>query len=349
MNKQLSYRKPLLLFTVFLIFALESCGSKKTSEPLYDVAGCDIFDQSGKLVRSIMGFTCTFMEDGSYFIQKSEGNIEKISKFGVRENIFSVDTNHPMNLNLKRDRLLVQSTKRERAFGRDVAINIFYVVKFDGTVEKTFSLSDHMIELMSFANKFNLPNSTYAKNSMIKMKWEFSHSNSIYEIPPNPLGRQNLAFAEGNYILCLNLIGLVIVLDHELNKILWVENLGGSLHDAQITPSGKLIYFRNYSDHSNFSYIEAKNPLTGTVISKIQVHPQMGARGGIQELDHDTILYNSMLLNSDKMAPKNKGSAITSDWRGTVKSKYSFQQEGREFTITVKRFDLSEFLKNNRL
>ena len=96
-----------------------------------------------------------------------------------------------------------------------------------GDVDARWCLGDHLAELARDGYFFEpWPRVSYPGNPEIKARSELSHANSIFEIPENPLGHVDPAFAKGNYLL--NLYGesnFMIIIDHDMKKYLKVFSM----------------------------------------------------------------------------------------------------------------------------
>ncbi len=241
---------------------------------------CQIIDFQGKLLKKFGGGHCIYLDDGSV-LSSSQSFLKKISPdekllWGKRLN-----SHHTIRLFGDKNFLLLTSSVHlyEGELLRFDRISLF---DFDGNEVNFFDFFDHAKELLERASDLTKPyrgatfptfqsiqdDMTEAEKLNFKPVYhEFSHANSIYEIPDNKIYKKMKAFKKGNFIVSVNGLGLVFILSGDFKKILWSlpysgMNVGGGLHDIQIDLSRSKLLFYNNNYKSDSSSIEKFDPIT---------------------------------------------------------------------------------------
>lgn len=313
---------------------------------LYDVVGCNIYTTDGSLLRSFYGNYCLFFDDGSYVASYNEG-IHFFSERNEEIRSISISSDHLLNFDLDKNFFLVQSHESIRAYSGLTFFEKFFRIDRGLKVDRSFFIFDHLFELITFAS-IKVPSYYAVESNSHKIFGEFAHANSIYPIPKNKLSEDIAAFQEGNYILGLNLLGIAIIVNSQMNKILWVQKIGSSFHDIQILPSGEMIYYLNYNENSKNTFIQSMNPVSGIINWSLKVDPNMDIRGGVQYLGLGKYLFNSVKFE-EGAGKEDKVIGLVLEASPIVGLMSSHQLDlGFTPFLSVKRENLFLFLKNNR-
>lgn len=348
------------------LFILISAIAKPAfAEQLHNVIYCEIYDLNKNLIRAVPGTHCLFLNDGHYLSARgasltfySPNNLVVWQK--------RIHAHHQLNGTIDGQKFLVMSSEIKHVNKKgDVRFDTFHIMNRKGDIEKTFSLyeAQNQFDPLLWQKKLNLIYKfDWDLESYPQLKWEFSHANSFYEIPPNPTAKKNSAFAAGNFIININSLDISIILDSHLKKVLWFANHPRAefenIHDMQVLPNGHLLFFRN----NNTSFLN-NNPSSGGVFSSIEefdpvkkvsawVYKKKPQNlffteycGGAQLLDNGHILFNDLTKPfSFAIEITRSGTEI---WRHELYDKIGDKKVARSFQ-QVKRYDLTSFLKNNR-
>jgi hypothetical protein len=183
---------------------------------------------------------------------------------------------------------------------------------------------------------------------------EFSHLNSIYEIPANPLEKSYPAFKQGNYVVSLSSLGLIIILDRDLRKILWTfkhpDTIPPTFHDVQLLENGHLFFYNNKTWEGAIWYttLDEYEPLTKKLVWRYRAFPPQSFAaeygGGVQKLKNGNILFSDATGAGRVTEVTADGKIVwtMSDPFGTAKDKTN-----PYFIQDAKRVDLSDFLEHN--
>ena len=238
--------------------------------------GCKIFSEEGKLVRDFKFEACHFFEDGSFvranrqkrFIEKLDQN--SLPLWRVENQI----THHQTIVTKDQKHILFLGKSTKDYFGVRVCFDkVISINSKDGSIEKTFDFSNVFQELI-------VPNSTvfvfdFFEYTMCNNRLVFGHANSIFEIPKNNLLHE--AFKEGNFLVVTGYENVLIVLDRNLEKILWkrrlpTEKLGIMYHDVQLSSSGEVSIFANFYKNTPEDVVRSSvltfNPLDENLVFK---------------------------------------------------------------------------------
>lgn len=299
------------LITLLFIFTQTSFGEvnsdKKT--PIHNIIECNIVDMSGKIIKNFGTSRCIFQPDGSVIA----GSYNKLVFYNhkmMKKWERKINTHHQLNLSADSKQILVMSSSVHKIKNENIRFDSFIVYDFDGNIIKQSDFFDHKAELLSITapDKRQLfPIGASMKKHAPGANMEFSHANSFYEIGENALGEKHSAFKKGNYIININLLGLVIIMDSHLKKILWSmpqythKDLRPSWHDVSVLKSGSLLIYNNNSfviNQKPGSTLDEVNPITGKkkilyqVVSPSPFYSEHS--GGIQVLPNENLLINTV-------------------------------------------------------
>lgn len=314
--------------------------SKNTNH--YQV-GCSIYDKNLKLLKRYRGNLCVFLDDGSYFV--SDLNAYKIKKINPLGSVIWEKT-HPVHHSLsyfeKENLLLAISLESSRIRGPMAEYSSIIAFDMDGNTRHYFSGVQRQRELQKKLPRYQLRLRT---NFQVREPlFEDTHANAVYRIPANILSQWHPAFTEGNFIVTLGRQYGVAIFDPTFQYILWRMDITSHryIHDAQVTPDGKILYYQNAFNENFNSRIEILDPVQRSLIWYFPKDSSMKApaQGGVQLLENGNILYSDITNNTSRV--------VEVDSLGNLLKNIELPEDPGNFQ-DVKVRNLSNFLKNSLL
>lgn len=265
-----------LLLTVSLF---SSTRSSSDSEFKHVQIDCSIYGFDGKIVRSYNASMCIFLEDGSRI------ELHESSQEGQGGEIRYISSNNDLKWNhedqphhelqLTRDKKWIFYLGREYGVldGKKIRFDTINVLNLNGEQVVTWSLKEnfaflekilkeHRKALHPIMNPHNLPAKAF----------EFTHFNSVKEIPHNKLYPQLKYLKPGNFILGANCMGVFIIFNPHFNKIEKILNSDQrndcNTHDAQVLPNGNILHYSNFESGERddiHTLIKEINPANGFI------------------------------------------------------------------------------------
>lgn len=347
------------LYLILLVGGALGCCRSSLEAPKHYILGCTIIDKEGRVLRQYRGGECIFLPNGYV------ASIRRMDLrfFNAKMRLMwkkRIEPHHQINSSLDNKHLLVINTRSHffpysRPPSQNVYFDRFSIYDRKGNEVKYFDMYESWQEVAALTPVPFSPNQRIAHGDQVR--FEFSHSNSFYEIPENTAASKNHAFDEGNYIINERFRGLILVLDKELKKILWsvryedLEPGWKGAHDVQMQRNGKIILFDNlsflFSDEKDFSTITELDPLTlkKKILFRAPSPTSFFSKfhGGVQRLSDGGLLITDSALN---------GVFEVNEWG---KKGWSFYQpilhpktgKPRGFW-RARRQDLTSFLENNQ-
>lgn len=263
------------------------------------VDGCSLFNISGEHLKNFPGDMCIYLDNGDLVSADDDQLRYFTNKQKVKWEIKGI-FHHQMNLSADGDKILTIANTVQTA--EDQTKKVFdqlSVISLDGKVL-------HSIDSSTMLKQVNVPSmNDPIEEGIFKNDYkEGSHFNSFYQIPAlNKNAKVPSFIKEGNYIANSIRLG-IFVLDSTLTKVLfhWKSPFSEdhSVHDAQITTSGKLLYFNNVAEESTpenrFSTIDEINLNTMKKSLEIKGNPATFFYsyicGGVQDLPGGLILFS---------------------------------------------------------
>lgn len=315
---------------------------------------CHILNSEGELLRKYQGRLCVFLEDGSY-ISTTQKAMTRRDKFG--RVLWSIDKfiHHELSLSPDKTKFFYITTDYLDYLGKLTRFDVLNISDLEGKIIKQYRLFDHKEEILKLSDvKFektawHMPD----EDNYPGAPYEFSHVNSIQEIPENKLGQTNTAFKQGNFIVSFNGLGLILILDHELKNILWsrkaVNKSMFSSHNVLVIPNGNILYFNNINGNPDDEYtsIDEINPLTNEIVWQFKL---VGSNfkinklwGGCQLMEDGNLLITE---NSTvgKIIVVGRDKKIKREFVNHYR--YSKAKEGF-YWYRANHLDLTKYLKNS--
>ncbi len=228
------------------------------------------------------------------------------------------------------------------------------VLKIDmktGAELARFSTREHIDQLKKFS-----PNGHKTWKQAPNYWWkpdydiEHTHGNTVFVIPKST--RTEPAYREGNILLNMNQIGLMVYLDSELKKILKIYHRTGKFqqHDLQLLPNGNILSYVNLNRHFSriFSTLEEWDPETGEVKWQFKEKPSSNfyshVSGGLQLLPGNLVLFSDTTKFGKYILIRRDGERVWMRPSGWTNPQTKLPGPVQ----TVKAVDLTEFMKNNK-
>ena len=326
-----------------------------------------VFDGKLNKVRQFSSLV-HFFDDGSYIAATGLKEFTKFSALGEVEWKRELNFHHSWQLSYDKKRILVLSADAKSA-GTCVARYETFVILDVQTGKTIAKLSS---EKFLYNDKKVYPNfqlipSDFDKINLPTTNCAGTHFNSFYEIPPNAAEAINPAFARGNFVINDLRNPSLIILDKNLKKIVWstcpIPTLlkSSGFHDAQLLPSGKFLFYQGRGGGSpgqEHMSIWEYDPISQT---KKTIYPPetegfhkdgedgiswAESAGNVQETDFGYLVGHNDVERGGMVIFINRDGKILKTYvnpsMDTVTRKpiaYS----------SVKAYDLTKFLKNNRM
>lgn len=350
----------------FLLFALLMFSSpqvvKAESAKELHLIACSLLNKDGRVIYEFVGDYCIFLEDGSYISSILYENTPQIIRFSAYGEILwkrKLAVHHQMKLSNDKKKVFVLSQEwlpnklcRTR-FDKIEALDVD-----NGKSLFSWRTVEHVKELVDLKKKYGTEPLLFQLAAISKPGspgCEFSHLNSIYEIPENETYKSIPAFKPGNFLVNYQGAGPVVILDDRMKKILWDSGLSSQkkqldIHDPQVLSNGEIIFFRNshLPDDIFTSSVETFNPVTEKTVVLFPTKKEdrfFSAIGGSVQ-----VLGTELLIASNNV--DEGGQVLRVDAKGNLL--YKYLNPNREppsdkpiFFQDVKVYDLSSFLKNN--
>ena len=246
---------PILRCLACAVLAVIGLGCEQRASFQYVRFPCSIFDRGGKLIYAKEGYNqCDFASDGSLVGFNMQNT--RLDFFDRKDKLVwsePLDVHHSLNFSENEEQIIAVHKEGFPLNGQRVKGDCVSVRDRSNRVLKQWCLKDHINELESLGYEFRpRPN------------MEISHTNSVYEIPPNARAATDPAFAPGNYVINLFMTSYaVIILDRQMQKILFHKNFKTfkygpfqrriMIHDVQINQRGNLFYYVNFIKKENFT------------------------------------------------------------------------------------------------
>ncbi len=274
-------------------------------EEKFFVNGCLVFTREGILKERFPGSFCKFFSDGSFVSM----NNESLRMFSPKNDLlWEVKGNFHHQLNAAQDERVIIAFKdevREDA-GEKYLEGTLMVISREGKILAEKKLS----EFMSLKKKWAV--APFIKNP--KASVEVSHLNSIYEIPPNT---SSLPYLKAGNIIVNSLNLGAMIFDSELKGNLKTIQLPSSVnhtvHDAQVTADGKILYFNNSLKSSpKLSGPETFDPESGItthLVSESEKKLTSPNCGSVQYLNSEIMMYAGN-FSGPKFADRKTGKLI---------------------------------------
>lgn len=344
--------------TILFVFILfQSCSpQKKTEAEKHLQIDCRILDQDLKLLKSFTGNYCAFFPNGEW-ISITGKELKLFSKNNQLKYRFKEMGHHEVRLSNDQKRIYFLSSEIRNFKNKKTRFDVINIADTEGKILARWDLFDHIDELykllelssLDFALPAERPDETFPD-----IKYEFSHVNSIYEIPANELQSRFPYMKKGNLLVTFNGLSSVVIFDPELKNIKFVyrvlkTNLLG-IHDGQILPNGHLLIFKNYNDpidapFTSINEFDMQNDLS--VWSYVFKTPELDYNphsGSVQMLESGNVFFTDYSHGLGKMVEiERSGKVVKLVANNILDPKTSLPLN----MYRAKKINLDSFLNNN--
>lgn len=331
------------LVLLLVLIPLSAFGQLFPGPKDYATNGCRIYAPAQLVVRVLPGERCLFFDNGD-FISSGPGHIRYYSSLGEVKWEVKGHFHHQMNFSNDRQRILAISSVVGKV-GRDELkrYDLLMILGIDGKIHATLAL-DRALEEAGIN-----PILQVNQHKMIPIESEGSHLNSFYEIPPLKRGVSAPDYVAPGSFVVNGLRQGVLFIDKELKRITkqWVSpfSMVHSVHDAQITERGQLIYFNNFASlekNKQFSTIDEVDLKTSRKVLEIKSGPEAffysRHSGSVQVLNDDLVVFSHVVAGYYVYSRSRKAVIFSSDAPYVIGDKLVTAQQ-------IRIQDLSEFLR----
>lgn len=336
-------------------FFLAAFSSYAFCSNIYYHAGCSILDEKRKLIRQYAGTYCAFLPDGSllqYLLGQKK--LSRLDRNGLEVWHRNLMVHHQIKVTKDMESVYTLTAEVINSDLCKVRHDILEILDLKtGTTKFKWHVKNHISEFSQNSGYFTTYFARWGGGNFGDYNCEVTHVNSIDEIAENSLSKKIDAFSEGNFIVNLQGLQHVIIMDKKLKSVLWKFFMGmdHDAHDVQVLSSGEILSYNNRGNFlKNGILLKTLNPETKLVtwqfpevIQKQFIGP---SNGGVQMINNK-VLFNA---NSQElgglvhMIDKRTGHEI---WN------YAFEQQneaGVPFILQeVKQENLTQFLNLNKL
>lgn len=342
-----------LLGLISLMPALASAASHYLLE-------CEIYNSALTLVRRLPGEFCSPNSDGSFLSATGE-NLTFYANDGRQIWKKKIHAHHEIARTQNGQDYLVMSSELRPVKSKNdelVRFDVLYIINRQGEILRKFSYIDNKEQFRSDLwqkAERGIYEFNWSRGTFVGLKWEFSHTNSFYEIPKQKKVSMLDAFREGNFIVNSNGFGVIFILNREMTKVLWQDSYfrppSRNLHDIVPLSNGHIMVYNNDSDGfgKKISSIDEYDPVQKKIIWTYRRKPgtaffkQYG--GGVQVLENDDVQFNDVDLEGHNVLVR-----IDRQGRELERKRLSRPNHGEseKWIQQIKRYDASEFLRNNK-
>ncbi len=322
-------------------------------QELHYVSGATIYDKDLHVVKRFAGRCGVFLDDGSFILSHDKKQKMFVTKYSAIGSILwerEYYVHHQMNLSQDKKKLLVISSEDRVEDGKNH--------KYDKFIILDINTGKALAEKSSF-DFFNSGSKAFSEKLFYKGESPV-HFNSFYDIPENPTENVRPEFNKDNYIINDAFRPYVILVDRSLNIVLEERLFEGknSLHDVQVQRDGKVLFYRGQHEVGTgrratvFKYdpIVRKSELIFPEDLKIPGGEAIVGfslwGGSAQEtaegflISHNDSVQGQMTILTDR-----SGHVVRKMLNPEIDRKTDKPADIQQ----IKQYDLSEFLKNNKM
>jgi hypothetical protein len=262
-------------------------------------ADCRVLDLMGALLQEFPGDHCVFLPDGGLISASQQG----LRRFDHHDQLlWDVPGlfHHSVALSTDGKRVLVLGSETLGPTEKRLRHDIVLIYDLNGKELHRRSALPILAQAGRPALQWEMSPS---HRELTKSSGEVSHFNSFYEIPPGAPLTPKLRGAR--YVVNGSGSGVFFLTEdlQELRHHFMADSRTHSAHDAQVTPTGRLLLFHNVNRTPNgviYSAVREFDLATGRETLEITSNPKglfFGRfAGGVQWLDADLTLFSDNLL-----------------------------------------------------
>lgn len=333
------------LLVVIISFSIPLKRTFSKHAPTMYLANCAVLNEKSELLFDITGQLCDFLPDGRMVVfQKDMGAVkERLYLYDSHQQIIwskDLDLHHVLKFSEDKRNIFLLSYEHHQFLGSPFVFDVISKLDLNGVEVARFNTYDIKDDLSKACSPYPRP---YNMSDTPGVK-EFTHLNSLYEIPENPKSQKFPWMKKGNIVVNMLGLNVIAIFDPQLKLLKtlpYSKDCFGIYHDAQILPSGDLLVFRNIFeldlDKSDVVIMDIE---TGEIKRRAMV-PYSAIRGSVQ------LLKNNHLLISES---SKGGRAFELDENGKMVLEITNPNNNRHtnqpvvFQIFRYREDLKDFL-----
>lgn len=284
----------LIFLAWFVFFKSESRHYFKKNNFL--VVNCTIYNEHKQIVRNSPFMGCLYFNDGKVFAKKKRTifMFDKDGKILWEKDIIY----HSVGNIIKNETGIIFLSSEEKLYkGQLARFDVVIEIDLAGNILKKWNVFNNIEQIKK---AFNISEIEFWNeyNELFKAKKQFPHANSVYEIPDNSHSHINPAFKKGNFVVSMHgTLKSFIILDSNLENILWVSKRQYHVHDVQILPTGKILIHNNRDPDHFYSQLQEVNPSDESIYwSYSDQNPSSffsTVAGSVQKLDDQHYLYST--------------------------------------------------------
>jgi len=203
---------------------------------------------------------------------------------------------------------LTISREKKAYKGRKVLFDSIIRISETGETIDRWSTFDHFDEIRKrhYESSLEIPEYIWAKlfakeDDNIDI-YDYYHINSVQELPENSLDQTDSRFQQGNMLLSLHNVNLLIILDKDSKEIVWASGpdfLEGT-HMPTMLANGNILLFDNGGETRDYSRVLELDPLKQEIVWNYTGNPPDSffseSMGSVQRLPNG----NTLISESEK-------------------------------------------------
>jgi hypothetical protein len=318
---------------------------------------CKLYDHESNIIAQYPGFLCAFSPSGEW-LSLEQNVLTLYNKDNSPKYKFPFKVHHELKFSNDSKKIYFLSSEVKQFKGIKTRFDVINISNTNGDLLARWSTYDHLDELYQILNlkiyDHWMPSKMANAQFGTEETHEFSHLNAIYEIPENVLENSLPYMKRGNLVVTFNGLGSILIFDPELKrvehtfmKMIKTELYG--FHDAQILPTGHLIFFKNLNEKSGelVTSIEEfdikKEVSVWNFVFKKPDFKHNEINGSVQVLDNDNVFLGENSFG---------GRAVEINRNGDIQwVKMSDTRRGVDkipsMIYRAKKINLDNFFKNN--
>lgn len=311
---------------------------------------CDILSWEGQLVEQLPGIFCHFFSDGSLLLTNGALTLYSKDKHLLWKKKMHV--HHDVFVDEEAKTIFVvggeiSQEKGKRRTRQD------QILGFNLKGEEIFRwrFSDHKKELEQLIGE-SIDSYDVDKTPYI----QFTHWNSVQNIPANALEDQYPEWHRGNILVNCYEKKLMFLIDQATGNIVWHHRFKGikKAHQTRLLPDGSITYFANLpeqkiSETDMFSAIESLSPITHEVLTSATTEQPSAFFspywGSVEMLDKNKVLVTNSLSGS-VFVFDTENKRILWQWNSALESANKRKPIYRATVFPKKAVEQSQFINN---
>lgn len=170
---------------------------------------------------------------------------------------------------------LVPDTFRKQYKSRTILFNSIRHLSKDGKILDEWSTWEHFEEIKKLHLPSNLEREPEKPEEETGNEYDYYHLNTIKFLPENKLEKKDSRFREGNWLICLRNVNLILILDKDTKEIVWdwgPENLDWP-HMPVMLKNGDILIFDNGINIRKYSRVIQVDPVKKAITWEYKTDP----------------------------------------------------------------------------